>query len=131
MNINNNKTPQQLDVNAVSRISEGASVTGELRSQTDIRVDGRVNGKMVSEGRIVVGEGAVIEGEIHCCDLDLWGSVKGEVYVRNMLSVKSSASVEGGIHVRRLQVELGAAINGSCHMISEADFDAAAEPAGE
>ena len=124
----NNRTtePQQIDVNAVSRISEGTSVQGELSSLTDIRVDGSVNGKMFSAGRIVVGEKAVIEGSVFCSDLDLWGSVKGDVYVKNLLSLKSPASVEGNLHVRRLQVEMGASLNGTCKMISEEEFDKAA-----
>ncbi len=121
---NHNKSQETVDVNAVSRISEGTSVSGELTSCNDIRVDGAVSGKMYSDGRIVVGENAVIEGTILCSDLDLWGRVEGEIYVKNLLSLKSTASVAGGVHVRKLQVEMGAAINGSCKMISEADFDA-------
>lgn len=126
MTINKTNEQQQIDVNAVSRISEGTSVQGELTSLTDIRVDGTVNGKMYSEGRIVVGEKAVIEGSIFCSDLDLWGNVKGDVYVKNLLSIKSSAAVEGNLHVRRLQVEMGASLNGTCKMISEEEFDKAA-----
>ena len=116
-------TEQQVDVNAVSRISEGTTVKGEFTSLTDVRVDGNVNGKIYSAGRIVVGEGAVIEGVILCSDLDLWGKVKGDVFVKNLLSVKNGAAVDGNLSIRRLEVEIGAAINGTCKMISEEDFD--------
>lgn len=116
-------TEQQVDVNAVSRISEGTTVKGEFTSLTDVRVDGNVNGKIYSAGRIVVGERAVIEGVILCSDLDLWGKVKGDVFVKNLLSVKNGAAVDGNLSIRRLEVEIGAAINGTCKMISEEDFD--------
>ena len=120
---NMTKIAEPVDVNAVSRISEGTSVSGEVSSSNDVRVDGRVEGKMFSEGRIVVGEKAFIKGTILCTDLDLWGTVEGEVYVKGLLTVKNTASVSGDIHVRRLQVEMGAAINGTCKMITEDDFE--------
>ena len=123
MTISKVTDPQQLDVNSISRISEGTNVQGDFSSMTDIRVDGTVNGKMFSSGRIVVGEKAKIEGSLFCSDLDLWGVVKGDIYVKSLLSLKSSAAVEGNLHVRRLQVEVGAALNGTCNMITEEQFD--------
>ena len=116
-------TEQQVDVNAVSRISEGTTVKGEFTSLTDVRVDGNVNGKIYSAGRIVVGEGAVIEGVVLCTYLDLWGKVKGDIFVKNLLSVKNGAAVDGNLSIRRLEVEVGAAINGTCKMITEEEFD--------
>ncbi|MBO4743238.1 MAG: polymer-forming cytoskeletal protein [Bacteroidales bacterium] len=127
MTISKVPDPQQLDVNAISRISEGTTIQGEYSSLTDIRVDGSVTGRMFSSGRIVVGEKAVIEGSLFCSDLDLWGSVKGEIYVKNLLSLKNPATVEGNLHVRRLQVEVGAALNGTCKMITEEEFDETVE----
>lgn len=123
MTISKVPDPQQLDVNAISRISEGTCIQGEFSSMTDIRVDGTVNGKMFSSGRIVVGEKARIEGSLFCSDLDLWGEVTGDIFVKNLLSLKSSATVEGNLHVRRLQVEVGATLNGTCKMITEEEFD--------
>ena len=118
------KIAEIVEVNSVSRISEGTSVTGEIKSSNDIRIDGRVNGEIFSEGRIVVGEHACIEGRMLCTNLDLWGKMEGDVFVKELLSLKSTSSVTGNLHVRKLQVEMGASLNGSCKMISEEDFEA-------
>lgn len=118
------KISEIVDVNAVSRLSEGTSVVGEVNSTGDIRVDGHVKGKMYSEGRIVVGEHASIEGTLLCSNLDLWGKIEGDVYVKELLSLKGTSVVTGNLHVRKLQVEIGAELNGTCKMISEEDFDA-------
>ena len=118
------KIAEVVDVNTVSRISEGTSVTGEINSSNDIRVDGRVKGKIYSEGRIVIGEHAHIEGTLLCNNLDMWGTVEGDVYVKDLLSLKASSSITGQLQVRKLQVEMGASLNGSCKMISEEDFEA-------
>ena len=115
-----------VDVNAVSRISEGTAVVGDITTSNDIRIDGRVNGKIYSEGRVVVGDHAVVEGTVVCSNLDLWGSVEGEIFVKDLLSLKGTAVVKGNLHIRKLQVEIGASLNGTCKMISEEDFDACA-----
>ena len=111
------------NVNAVSRISAGTVIKGEILSPSDIRIDGTFEGKVYSKGRAVIGETAVIKGDIICADIDLWGKVEGNIYVKDTLSLKSLAVVNGNLHVRKLQVELGAQINGSCRMITEQQYD--------
>ena len=110
-------------VNDISRISSLTSVRGDISSNTDVRIDGKVEGTLYSTGRIVVGPQASIKGAVLCENLDLRGRVDGDVYVKDTLSLKDSSVVDGSIHVRRLGVEIGAQINGSCSMITEEEFD--------
>ena len=112
-----------VNVNEVSRISTGTVIKGEITSPNDIRIDGSFEGKIISKGRVVVGEKAVISGDIICENVDFWGKIEGDIYVKDTFSLKGTASVNGNIHVRRLQVEMGAQINGTCNMISEEDYD--------
>lgn len=112
-----------VDVNGVSRISEGTSVKGDIVALSDIRVDGTVEGKIISKGRVVIGENAVIKGSLLSVNLDLWGKVDGEIYVRDVFTVKSTSEITGSINVRKFQVEMGARINGTFKMITEADYD--------
>lgn len=112
-----------VDVNDVSHISAGAFIKGDFTCPSDIRVDGKIEGKIQSSGRIVVGESAEIKGTIICDMLDFWGKLDGDAYVRDTLSLKNGASIKGNLNVRKLQVEIGASINGACHMIAEEEFD--------
>lgn len=121
-----NKIVEPVNANEVSRIAQGVSIKGDITSHSDIRVDGQIEGTIFSEGRIVVGETAVMKGRLLCNDTDFWGRMDGDIFVRNVLSIKGSAVINGNIHVRKIQVEMGAQINGSCHMITEEEFDAAA-----
>lgn len=111
------------NVNAVSRISAGTVIKGEILSPSDIRIDGTFEGKVYSKGRAVIGETAVIKGDIVCADIDLWGKVDGNIYVKDTLSLKEGCVVNGNLHVRKLAVELGSTFNGNCKMITEAEFD--------
>ncbi len=122
--MNMNKIVEPIvNVNDVSRISAGTVIKGEVSSDSDIRVDGTVYGKLYSKGKIVVGESAVLKGDLLCNVVDMWGKMDGDIYVKDVLSVKNSAVINGNIYVRKFQVEMGAQINGSCHMIGEAEYD--------
>ena len=109
--------------NEISRIAEGVSLKGDLSSRNDVRLDGCIEGIVYSQGRVVVGENAVIKGSVLCSNIDLWGQVDGDLYASEVLVLKSSAKVKGGIHTNKIQVEMGARIDGTCEMIEKEGFD--------
>lgn len=115
--------PAEQNVNDVSRISQGTAIHGDLTSPTDIRVDGQVDGSLFSEGKVVVGESARLSGKLFGTTIDFRGKMDGDVFVSDTLSLKSSSTVNGNIHVRRIQVEMGAQINGSFKMITEQEYN--------
>ena len=117
------KTEPVVNVNSISRISAGTVIKGEILSPTDIRIDGTFEGRVQSKGRVVVGESATIKGDIVCENIDLWGKVEGNLFVKDTLSLKEGCVVDGNLHIRRLAVELGAIFNGNCKTITEAEFN--------
>ena len=126
MNLNLNSKPVRTveqNVNDISRISQGAAIRGDMSSFTDIRVDGQVDGTLYSDGKVVVGESARLSGKLFGTMVDFWGKMDGDVFVSDTLSLKSSSTVNGNIHVRRIQVEMGAQINGSFKMITEQEYN--------
>ncbi len=119
---------EQVNVNDVSRISAGTVFKGEISSPNDIRIDGTFEGKVCSKGRVVVGEKATVTGDIICQNVDLFGKLKGNCYVKDTLSLRGTCTVDGDLHIKRLQVELDARFNGNCKMITEAEFDKLVSP---
>ena len=117
------KLETEVNVNSISRISAGTVIKGEIISPYDIRIDGTFEGKVQTKGRVVVGEKANVLGDIICGNIDLWGKVEGNVFVKDTLALKEGCTVNGNLHVRRLSVELGSTFNGNCRMITEAEFD--------
>ncbi len=117
------KTETAVNGNTISRISFGTVFNGEIMSPNDIRIDGTFDGQIRSKGRVVIGESAVIKGDIICNDIDLWGKVDGNIYVKDTLNLKEGCTVNGNLHIKRLSVELGATFNGNCKTITEAEFD--------
>lgn len=119
---NYDRSGDSVGVNDVSRISAGSSIKGEITSPNDIRIDGTFEGKVVSQAKVVVGEKAVVKGDIICASCDFWGRIDGNFYVKDTLSLKSTCVVNGDLHIRRLQVDLDATFNGNCKMVSEEEF---------
>ena len=117
------RTEPEVNVKEVSRVSAGTTIKGEIYSPSDIRIDGSFEGRIYSRCKVVVGEKAVITGDIICSNVDFWGKIKGNFYVKDTLSLKDTSTVDGDINVRRFQVELDAKFNGNCHMITEDEFD--------
>ena len=126
------KIEQAANVNLVSRISAGTWFKGEIISPNDLRIDGKFEGSIFSEGKVVIGESAEIDARIVCANADVWGKTKGSFTVKDIMAIKSDCSVEGELKVRKLIVELGASFNGSCKMISEQEYEkVAAEISGK
>ena len=117
------KIEPAVNVNSISRISAGTVIKGEILSPNDIRIDGTFEGRIQSKGRVVVGESATIKGDIVCENVDLWGKVEGNLFVKDTLSLKEGCVVSGNLHIRRLSVELGSTFNGNCKTITEAEFN--------
>ena len=117
------KSEPTLNVNSISRISAGTVIKGEIQSPYDIRIDGTFEGRVQTKGRVVVGESALVKGDVICENADLWGTIEGNLYVKDTLSLMEGCSMEGNLHVKRLSVELGSTFNGNCRMITEAEFN--------
>ena len=117
------KAEPMVNVNSVSRISAGTIIKGEIQSPYDIRIDGTFEGKVQTKGRVVVGESANVKGDVICENIDLWGKVEGNVFVKNTLALREGCVVDGNLNIRKLSVELGSTFNGSCRMITEEEFD--------
>ena len=133
------------NVNSVSRISEGTSIKGEINSPYDIRLDGNFEGKLVSagtiegdlqcSGKVVIGEKACVKGDVICANMDIYGNLEGNVFVKEVLALKESCKVKGNLNIRKLIVELDSEFNGNCRMLDESSIsreaDKAKEEAGE
>ena len=116
------KPETNLNVNSISRISAGTIIKGEIISPNDIRIDGTFEGKVQTKGRVVIGETAHIKGDVICENIDLWGKVEGNLYVKDTLALMDGCCVNGNLNTKRLSVELGSVFNGNCRMITEAEF---------
>lgn len=97
-------------------IGNGTVFKGEIESNGDMRIDGKVIGVIRSDGKVVVGQNGIVEGEIHCNQTDISGYVKGSINVEELTSLKSTSQVEVELTTKQLFIEIGAIFTGKCFM---------------
>jgi cytoskeletal protein CcmA (bactofilin family) len=107
---------QSPDASSVNLIGAGTKIAGDINSSGDIRIDGHLNGDLITNGKFVLGPSGFIEGNITCANADLMGEVKGIINVTEMLALKSTAKINGDIVTSRLSIEPGAIFSGTCSM---------------
>jgi cytoskeletal protein CcmA (bactofilin family) len=100
----------------VNIIGAGTIIEGEIRTDSDIRIDGKVKGTITSKAKIVVGNTGIVDGDLNGDTADISGKVFGKVEVTDLLFLKSSGYLEGDIITGKLVVEAGARFTGSCKM---------------
>ena len=99
-----------------NRIVDGTSITGNIDTKADFRLDGKLIGNITSEGKIVIGPTGEIHGDVVCKSIDIEGRFAGKLRAEGMLNVKLKAHITGEVIVGKLAVEPGAKFEASCEM---------------
>ncbi len=97
-------------------IGKGTTFVGDIKSEGDFRIDGKVEGTIKTSGRVVIGQEGIIDGTIECTNADVEGRFSGNLNVDQLLSLKSTAHISGEVILGKLSVEPGATFNASCTM---------------
>jgi len=100
-------------------IQNGTYLSGQIESAGNIRIDGKLDGKLTSKGKLVVGKTGYIIGDVACQNASIEGRIEGDVVVEELLFLKSTAFILGDITTQKIVVEEGAQFNGSCKMNSK------------
>lgn len=99
-----------------NRIVEGTEINGDLISQADFRLDGKLKGNFTTSGKLVIGPTGSIKGDVICKNADVEGKIDGILKVEEILNVKSKASISGEVTCGKLSVQPGADFSASCVM---------------
>ncbi len=109
------------EVETINIIAAGTSITGDLKTDGVIRLNGTLVGNLETTEKLVIGQNGKVEGEIKCKSADIEGRINGIISVKELLSLKRSANIQGDIVTKQLSVEPGAIFTGTCKMSKEAE----------
>ena len=104
---------------SINTIAQGTTIKGSISAVGDFRLDGTLEGDITLNGKLVVGESGFIKGNVVCQNANIIGRVDGNISVKELLSLNSTANVKGDILINRLSIEPGATFSGSCRMLDE------------
>ena len=110
-------TPEQAEITAF--LGKGTAFKGVLSFEGTIRVDGRIEGEIVSKDTLIAGDGAYIQGEITVGTLISSGKIVGNITASQKVHVLSPGHIQGNIKTPKLIIEEGVTFDGKCEMAGE------------
>ena len=110
-----------------NKIESSTKIIGEIKSNADFRIDGFLNGSIITSGKVVIGKEGVIEGHIKCLNADIEGKFNGKIEVTEILNLKATAIIEGEVKISKLIVEAGASFNAKCSMKNASEIKSITE----
>lgn len=99
-----------------STINASTKIKGEISSETDLRIDGTIEGNIECKARVFLGPSAQIVGNVVSQNADIECNVVGDVFVEDQLKLTNTANIKGDIYTKKLIVESGAVFIGRCEM---------------
>jgi cytoskeletal protein CcmA (bactofilin family) len=88
-------------------------VKGEISSEEDLQIDGKVEGPISLKGhRLTVGRTAQLSSEINAREVIVYGNVSGNLRSRDRVEIKKDGQVIGDITTTRISIEEGAYFKG-------------------
>lgn len=99
-------------------LGEGTQFKGVLSFAGAVRIDGHLEGEIVGQELLIIGEPAQVKAEIEVGTLVVSGRVQGSISARERVELLRPGRVTGTIRTPCLVVAEGAVFNGNCEMAS-------------
>ncbi len=97
-------------------VGTSVKLKGNLRSDGDITVDGSVNGEIKTKGTVNIGPNAHIIASVQAKNVNISGTVQGNVVALERLNISESGRVYGDISANILSISAGAIFTGKSSM---------------
>jgi cytoskeletal protein CcmA (bactofilin family) len=105
-----------------SRLGANLNVKGEISGSEDLHVDGTVEGLVqLDQWKLTVGATARLTADIIAREVVVYGSVKGNVRVKDKIEIKKAASVTGDLTMAQIVIEDGAHFKGTIEIERSAE----------
>ncbi|HEX9286326.1 MAG TPA: polymer-forming cytoskeletal protein [Thermoanaerobaculia bacterium] len=121
--------PERVSVSSLATSTSSAAATvigsrvrivGDLSGDEDVLVNGRLEGKIRVDRKVVVSAGAEVEGDVQAKSVIIGGKVHGQVMASERAELLPSGRVQGNVHSPRIVMAEGAQIQGRVVMPNDA-----------
>ncbi len=93
-------------------IGADATFKGELAFEGGVRIDGKLEGKIQTKGRLQVSKEGKLQADVEAGNIAVEGYVQGNMTAAERVDVRESARITGDIVASRLVVAEGASLSG-------------------
>ncbi|HXN06083.1 MAG TPA: polymer-forming cytoskeletal protein [Nitrospiria bacterium] len=100
----------------IAFLGKGTSFKGVISYEGAVRIDGTVDGEIMTKGSLVVGETAEIKAEIEVGSIICGGTINGNIVAFEKVHLIAPAVVSGTIKTPILIIDEGVRFNGTVDM---------------
>ena len=100
-------------------IGKDTSFQGTIEVKGTIRVDGKFEGQINSNGDIIIGENGEVKAQIQARNALIAGTLQGNISITEKLELLSTGKLYGDIDAAVLSIGEGAIFRGACTMKGE------------
>ncbi len=97
-------------------IGAGTILTGDVKVEGSMQVDGEFEGAVEATDTLLVGETGKVEGNATVANAIIGGRMFGNVFASGKIELKRGSQMLGDIETRGLVIEDGVVFQGNCHM---------------
>jgi cytoskeletal protein CcmA (bactofilin family) len=97
-------------------LGAGMVIEGTIRAENNVRIDGKLKGKLICKNTLTVGINGEIEGEVEAKNAIVGGKIRGKVRIGEKLVLESRSVLIGELTATKLVIDDGAIFEGSSDM---------------
>lgn len=98
------------------------SINGELKGEEDLIVEGTIEGTVeLKQNTLTIGPQGTLKAQVYAHTILVDGTVNGDLYASERISIRKSARIEGNILAPRISLEDGARFRGTIDMDAESE----------
>ena len=101
---------------ATTFLGKGTQFERKLTFHGAIRIDGHFRGEISADGILIVGEGGIIEANIHVYDIIISGEIHGSIIADHRIEIHPPAKVFGDIQAHTIVTHEGITFEGICQI---------------
>ena len=121
---------EKQDEEVIAFVGRGVEFKGVITYNGTVRIDGRLDGEIHTEGVLVVGEDAVISAQVTAGTVISRGKITGDIVASGKVRLQAPAVLNGSVKAPLLSIEEGVLFNGSLEMAKAEAAEAGKSPAG-
>jgi len=101
----------------MTTIGQSVSINGEISSDEDLVVEGRIEGLiLLRNASVTIGKQARVEADVRSARVTVNGRVKGNIAASERIELSPSAQVDGSLSANQVVLYEGATFNGRIDM---------------
>jgi cytoskeletal protein CcmA (bactofilin family) len=112
------KTESDSSSKCTATIGKGVKIVGEIYSSNDLFIEGFVQGTVEAlDQKLTIGPNGVLYANVQVRELDVQGTVQGNVECCERIDIRKGATLVGDIKAARIVLEDGAYFKGKIDIV--------------